>query len=342
MKKLFLSLVAAMMAATATYAQSSLLATLSSNGTITTYYGADALRNAHADAKDGDIITLSSGSFTAVNIEKGITIRGAGMDVDPATQSEPTIIVGNFSISIPETSTSPLTIEGIYSNYYINQTKVLRNATFLKCRISELFAGASNAPAVQNITMIHCKITKELVCPYSGTISCLNCVIWNPRTYYSSTQSGERGVYEMTNCILQKSNVATELSYSTFKNCIFVGASKYLFGSTNTMYNCVLASDDTSYDYFKNISNTTNKVVSYASVFKTCKDGTYSDSENFELTSEAANNYKGTDGTQVGIYGGNMPFNPTPSNPRITKCDVASKSTADGKLSVDITVEGAE
>ena len=335
MKKLFLSLVAAMMAATTTFAQSSLLATLSSNGNITTYYGADALRNAHADAIDGDIITLSSGSFTAVDIEKGITIRGAGMEVDAATQSEPTIIVGNFSISIPETSTSPLTIEGIYSNYFIKQTKELRNATFLKCRISELFSSATSS--VQNITMIHCKITKELVCPTNSTISCLNCVIWNPRTYSNSTS-----VYEMTNCVLQKSYVNSEMFSSTFKNCIFVGTNNSLFSSTNTMYNCVLATDDTSFNHFKNISNTTNKVVSYDSVFKTCKDGTYSDSENFELTDDAVFEYLGTDGTQVGIYGGNMPFNPVPSNPRITKCDVASKSTADGKLSVDITVEGAE
>ena len=338
MKKLFLSFVVAMMGATTTFAQSSLLATLSSNGNITTYYGADALRNAHANAKDGDIITLSSGSFTAVNIEKGITIRGAGMDVDPATQSEPTIIVGNFSIGIPETSTSPLTIEGIYSNYYIRQTKVLRNATFLKCRISELFAGASTPPALQNITMIHCKITKELVIPANSTVSCLNCVIWNPRTYVNSSNC----VYEMTNCILQKLNASSEMWSSTFKNCIFVGTNNSSFHNNNTMYNCVLATDDTSFNHFKNISNTTNKVVSYDSVFKTCKDGTYSDSENFELTDNAVSEYKGTDGTQVGIYGGNMPFNPVPSNPRITKCDVASKSTADGKLSVDITVEGAE
>ena len=66
------------------------------------------------------------------------------------------------------------------------------------------------------------------------------------------------------------------------------------------------------------------------------------DSETFELTDEAKTKYLGTDGTEVGIYGGNLPFDPTPSNPQITKCNVASKSTADGKLSVDIEVRAAE
>ncbi|MBQ8463977.1 MAG: hypothetical protein IJ544_07685 [Prevotella sp.] len=93
---------------------------------------------------------------------------------------------------------------------------------------------------------------------------------------------------------------------------------------------------------FNNIPNTTNSLKKYAEVFKTLTGTTYNDSETFELTDEASTTLLGIDGTQVGIYGGNMPFDSTPSNPQITKCNVAAKSTADGKLSVDITVNGAE
>ena len=67
-----------------------------------------------------------------------------------------------------------------------------------------------------------------------------------------------------------------------------------------------------------------------------------SDNETYELTETAKATYLGTDGTQVGIYGGMLPFDTTPSNPRITKCNVAAKSTADCKLSVDIEVKAAE
>ncbi len=96
---------------------------------------------------------------------------------------------------------------------------------------------------------------------------------------------------------------------------------------------------------FKYITNSTNKIVSdYASLFKTYTGAALDklDSENFQLTDAAKTQYLGTDGTEIGIYGGSLPFDPTTSNPQITKCNVASKSTADGKLSVDIEVNAAE
>ena len=94
---------------------------------------------------------------------------------------------------------------------------------------------------------------------------------------------------------------------------------------------------------FTNIPNTTNMILTGAlsTAFKTYT-GTYNDNETFELTDAAKAQYKGSDGTEVGIYGGSLPFDPTPTNPQITKCNVASKSTADGKLSVDIEVSAAE
>lgn len=64
------------------------------------------------------------------------------------------------------------------------------------------------------------------------------------------------------------------------------------------------------------------------------KEGTF-----YQLTDQAKALYKGADGTEVGIYGGATPFTTTPSYARITKFNVAPKTTDDGKLSVDITVE---
>ena len=80
---------------------------------------------------------------------------------------------------------------------------------------------------------------------------------------------------------------------------------------------------------------------SVSDVFKTW-GGTYNDVQSFELTDEAKTKYLGDDGKELGIYGGNLPFTPNPTNPKITKFNVASKSTADGKLSVDIEVKAAE
>ena len=59
--------------------------------------------------------------------------------------------------------------------------------------------------------------------------------------------------------------------------------------------------------------------------------------ESFELSDEGKV-YLSVDGTEVGMLGGNYPYNPIVSIPRITKCEVAEKATADGKLSVNIEV----
>ena len=115
MKKLFsLALLALMMVASKSFAQSSLLATLSHEGEISTFYGANALKDAHEAAAAGDAITLSSGTFVATNITKPITLRGAGMEVDSINNIAPTIITGNFEINVTNTDNAKLTIEGIY------------------------------------------------------------------------------------------------------------------------------------------------------------------------------------------------------------------------------------
>ena len=49
--------------------------------------------------------------------------------------------------------------------------------------------------------------------------------------------------------------------------------------------------------------------------------------------------YVGTDGTQVGLYGGPYPYNPTPSIPQIKESHIDTTVAADGKLKVSVTVE---
>ena len=66
------------------------------------------------------------------------------------------------------------------------------------------------------------------------------------------------------------------------------------------------------------------------------------DNSDYRLTEEAKAAYLGTDGTEVGIYGGTYPFDPVPTGLRVTRCNVASQSSTDGTLSVDIEVNGGE
>lgn len=353
MKKLFLSLVALTMA-TMSYAQSSVLATLSHEGEISTFYGAGALKRAHAAAKHGDVITLSSGSFQAVDITKAVTIRGAGMQVDTIAKIYPSVIVGNYVINVADTLEQHLTMEGVYcDDNTVTVYNNLKNATFIKSRFyifKSVYGETNGYGFMSNLAFIHCKIAKHFNNRNGGnTVSFVNSVIMNPSVGKNDFTNNS---FEFTNCVIRWDGSiygdypSNSSHYAIYRNCILssttYSASYYhSLSDTNLIYNCL---EICKYNMFADFGS--QGVLFYhasniSDVFKNW-GGTYYDTQSFKLTDEAKTKYLGDDGKELGIYGGNLPFTPNPTNPKITKFNVASKSTADGKLSVDIEVKAAE
>ena len=328
MKKFIVLFVAVMaMFATTAKAQSSLLATLNHEGTISTFYGTNALIQAHAAAADGDVITLSSGTFQSVNITKAVTLRGAGMALDAATQTEPTVLANDFTIDIPDETTQRLTIEGIYTNQTVTINK-LKNAMFLKDRFRYFSLPSSGYG--KDLTFIHCRITESYYGNRNSNNSAVfqNCLVKN---MYGKN-------YIFNNCLFlaQTNDHNSHCENSEYRNCIILNSiSTY---STSTYYNnlyCLIGG------YSFNVTNNTNvKVAKDNEAIKNLFG--YSDDNEYKLTEAAKALIKGSDGTEVGIYGGSLPYDPTPTNPQISKFNVAAKTTADGKLSVDIEVKSAE
>lgn len=209
MKKLFISLVAALMAATATYAQSSLVATLSHEGEISVFHGASSLKQAMEAADHGDIITLASGGYDAVNITKAITLRGAGMEEDTITGSFRTQIVGNFDINIADSIPEHLTIEGIYHENTITVYGTLSNAMLQKCRLGTIAVSDWNN-TINSLTCIHCYIWNTIQIPRNGSANFVNSSVQYP-------DNREGGNMEFTNCIIFES--ARFIYNSFFTNC---------------------------------------------------------------------------------------------------------------------------
>ena len=203
MKKLFLSMAAAILSATS-FAQTTLVATLSHEGNISTFFGANALKSAHGAAADGDCITLSSGQFNAVDITKAVTIRGAGMEVDSILGTKPTIISGDFSINITDNGTDRLMMEGIYHNHTITYKGTLESPMFVKCRLASItYVSSGTAGSLKNASFVHCKIASQLYLTSNCSAFCTNCVIKNP---YSS--NGTSSNFEITNCVVLSTVVA--------------------------------------------------------------------------------------------------------------------------------------
>ena len=96
MKKLFY-LLAMCLVSLGMMAQAQLTATLTHEGNTTSYEGPRGLEYALTDALDGDLITLSGGTFAMgygdFVINKKLIIRGNGMDgEDPTILSSPVLI----------------------------------------------------------------------------------------------------------------------------------------------------------------------------------------------------------------------------------------------------------
>lgn len=331
MKKLFLSLVA-LVVATMSYAQSNLVATLIHEGEVSVFHGSNSLKDALAAADHGDIITLAGGRYNAGTITKAITLRGAGIeDDDTSTGASRTQIVGDFGIDIPETN-ERLMIEGIYHDYTMSfwNTKTLNNAILQKCRLRNVNSDVTKK--IYSLTIIQCNITGCFQLPLYSNSSAkfINSIVTAPR----SSTDGYNGNMEFTNCVILGSVAGVYQSY--FQNCILNVSNK--LSSTNMASYCAGYTSDSSGSPFASLATqATNKVLTQEQMNALFKDDTF-----YELTDEAKAEYVGIDGKEIGIYGGNLPYETRILSPQITKCNVAAKTTADGKLSVEIEVSATE
>ena len=307
------------------------MATLSHGGEVKTFYGAGALIEAHEAAANGDVITLSAGTFTGTDITKGITLRGSGMDTDSVTHREPTFISTDFKIDVNDSISERLTIEGIRHNGKISLKKAI-NALFLKCRFNEIGSYDPNlgADVLRDLNFIHCRIADRFCFNEHSSASLTNCVV----KALNKNNSGQDQYFSLTNCVILDGDM---LNCSEYKNCIIVTLLDPQSSSIyyNNLYICQTISD------LRDIKNTTNVLLLPNDERITNLIGDYSDDKTYTLSEAVKSLIKGTDGKEVGIYGGNLPYLATPSNPQITKFNVSPQSDAEGKLSVDIEVSVA-
>lgn len=329
MKKLFLLLALLVSTAVSAGAQTVQVATLSHEGTITSFTGSQSLRSAYEAAVDGDVITLSSGSFTSVSFEKRITVRGAGMGVkvnDSDPYIEPTILKGSFEITADGNGDNYFKLEGILHEEDLRLCGVI-DAQFAKCRFSNLDYSAGKG-GFERTSFINCVIDHGVIC-FNANMTFYACYLKRLYTYNNGSH------HNIINCILDTgSEVNFNENACVVKNSIYLNTHGHENCMNNgTTFNSIWSGSISSYShnpFYGTLESHNNSIVPDGMLL--FKEGTF-----FQLTDEAKK-YLGDDGTEVGIYGGTLPFDPTPTNPQITKFNVAPKTTADGKLSIDIEV----
>ncbi len=326
MKKLFLVLTVLLCCATS-YAQQH-VATLAHNGNVSIFYGVDAFKDAYNAAVSGDVICLSVGYFNRVEeIKKSITLRGSG-----CRGGQSTVIGNDIYVRIPSNETStPLKIEGIKFTGRLYIDCVMQNPLFANCYLNALdfhnvfngtvsncfmnYLDGNNQSTIWNANFVNCVVSEI---GDERNMNFVNCLL-----AYCSRCNGS----VFTNCIMRRNYYDEQLDYTaTANNCVYIGDRN---------------------DYFNNCVGSNNTIVSSAdSIFvnNVIRDSWYfnvADTVSFELTPAAQTQYLGTDGTQVGIYGGMNPYTGLFSYPVINRMQVANKSTDDGQLNVEVEVTPA-
>lgn len=310
-------------------------ATLQHNDTLRVFTGEYSLSSAYNKAIEGDTIFLSPGTFRFssgdIRITKNnISIQGCGQYSDSGlslreTYINGTIVLGgridNENIGAFNISFEGLRINTI-SNYSYWGYVYSGNLHIKHCSIENFYMGG-----IDYIWIDQSRIKRINSPEYDyNSINIAN-------SYIDELSAGRSQIVVSNKMAITNSYIGKFNSYDVcyFNNSIINGTAKP--NSSCTAYNCVI-----SEGLLNNILDKEGnyEVSDISSLF--VED--YTATANFyKMTDEAAATYLGQDGTQVGMYGGQRPYTPVPSYPRIIEKSIAGQTTSDGKLRVYVKAE---
>lgn len=346
MKKLFLSFVAVLIGSMTANAVTYNKALLQHNDEVT-LFDADKVQDAVDAAVDGDIIYLTLGTFQPFNVTKKITIRGAG---------ETSIINGSVNINIPNspTLTSPVldmltvtgsvTVGSAVSNLLIRQCKLssslslngaISGGALEKCQIGSVsFSGTIN-----NLTIDRCYITVGLT--LSSTIESMT--VLNTKLYKVSANYDATNNTTFVNCNFFQ--LYPNYFSGTIINSIIQGPyvsdiANYTLNST-VIINSIINTSSNHPSSYTNTNYSNCFVVGSSSVTQNCYISNLGKQYvSTSCTCNPTSSYVGTDGTIVGVYGGDTPYDDNmlvAKVPKVTSSDL-DLDLEQKKLNVTLTV----
>lgn len=350
--KHFSLLLTIMLMSVMTYAQLSPIMVCNPKGTsCTPYYSFDeAVKKANA----GDFIYLPGGNVNIKDtINKKLNFIGAGINPSESTTTGITSMSANVKIN---SNASGSTFEGIYFiGGLSNVSGELNNITLKRCRGGDLNNNGGGAKI--NNAKIYQSIFNGI--GFGGT--------------------GGRGSSNLIqNCIV---HYAGDMTNSTISNCVFPTINKgyyseyYNLGhSDNTLIKSSILAGGMigGNDYYNSGSSATSNTFSYCAFnwggafprqysgistgtadncyFNQAADSTFTNAKweafnwdkNYHVKSTSPAKKGGEGGTEMGIYGGTMPWNDNalliPSNPHIKSKNIANETNNQGNLPVNIVI----
>lgn len=321
---------------------------LNHNGSSKFYSRIDS---AIINAQHGDTIYIAGGNYNVSNllINKKLSIFGAGINPDTANVTKQTYL--NGSVTLLDGCDSSF-IEGIYisgdlifGNNASNQA--IDNITISRCYMTNTTLGYNNTSTANNILYKECIINGSINGQNAQNILFSNNIIVNLISTFS------RNVSFNNNIFLKNTDgynpLLNDVNEAVFSNNIFLSAGgnvlngNYAGSSSSEFYNNIFCFNY-SFPYNSNTGNLNLVGISQATIFENQTGYAFSFSHNYHLKVTCVGINAGTDGTDIGIYGGAYPFKDgnNPKNPHIKSKAISSKTNNNGKIGVNIQVNAQD
>lgn len=307
------------------------------NGEQTPFGGIDALKNAYEVAVDNDTIYLSGNVFNQPSsYEKSLHIYGTGFLPDSTKATSISILNGQ---TLLQNGADNFHMEGVLIKSSIkvgNKNDTIAHVRIIACKYDGISAGsncqATDVQCIQcistdgfNLTGYVGFVLKNSIVTSGGRILNSNYNLFENNVLISSAWSGSSYRYMI------------EGNSNLIRNNAIIGAGDGgLNGTSNSLFNNINCTGGTDNAY-----NESPYTVAVENLFVNYTSSTFSFEQDYHLQNPEL--YLGTDGTQVGIYGGEYAWPETakavlPSNPHIRAFDAASNTDESGMLQINVKV----
>lgn len=293
-----------------------------------------------SSAINGDTIYIPAGSYPGFSVNVSIVVFGVGYDVDSTSVTGKTYIS-----SIVNVYASNCRFEGLQLNSGVNIQGSVSNTTLTRCFIGStlsLSAGSTGATVYNNILYVTQGNGSQ------NNLFCNNLVF----TYITNI---DYSIIKNNTFLYEGLEPISGFEFNEISNNIFLNDSYSAGGSNNSLFYhnlfCNLPIGDLPCDGFPyNNTNLCIDNLSGADEFSLFNDYTEGllQANYFQNDLQASAGSviinAGTDGTDLGIYGGTFPWKDggLPQNPHIFLIGIPSVSYDNGMLDVEIKVNAQE
>jgi hypothetical protein len=300
------------------------------------------------NAQNGDTIYIPGGNFNIgeLVINKEVIIYGAGIHPDTTNATGISYLSGNLYLVDGSDSSfiQGLSITGNITFGTDASNQAVENVTISRCKMNSLNIGFSPTLNAKNILVSECLISGDINGNSAQNILITNSIItgliayFNQNAVFSNNVFLRQGDYWSSVYVIRYSNEVT------FSNNVFLDESGYVFGCTASLFQNNLFAMNYTFPVGDNTGsgNIVNQPRSGILVNQT--GNSFSFAHDYHLQPTCAGVNAGTDGHDLGIFGGSSPFKigNNPLNPHIRTKNIGTSTNANGKLNININVDSQD